>query len=74
MCLDNSIVVTAVRYRGGLEVIYLGDHCKLRLRVAGNESFVARVPAGDLASTAARGTRLTVAWAAADCRALPPLE
>ena len=28
-----------------LEVIYLGDHCKLRLRVAGSEEFIAKVPA-----------------------------
>ncbi len=64
----------ANRFTGELlEVIYLGDHCKLRLRVAGSESFVAKVPAGDAHSVAARGTRLPVAWAAGDCRALPPL-
>ncbi len=64
----------ANRFAGELrEVIYLGDHCKLRLAVAGNEGFVAKVPAGDRATTLARGASLAVAWDAAACRALPPL-
>ncbi len=57
-----------------LEVIYLGDHCKLRLRVAGSEAFIAKVPAGDPATIAPRGTPLTVAWPAQACRAIPPLD
>ncbi|MCC7041428.1 MAG: ABC transporter ATP-binding protein [Burkholderiales bacterium] len=62
------------RFVGDLrEVIYLGDHCKLRLAVAGNESFVVKVAAGDAATTLDRGSALAVAWDAAACRALPPL-
>ena len=52
-----------------LEVIYLGDHCKLRLRVAGREDFVAKVPATH-AAVASTGT-LTVSWHAEACLALP---
>jgi putative spermidine/putrescine transport system ATP-binding protein len=52
-----------------LEVIYLGDHCKLRMRVGGSDEFVAKVPA-----TAVQwkgGDALTVSWPATACLALP---
>ena len=52
-----------------LEAIYLGDHCKLRLRVAGSEDFVAKVPAASIAWQ--RGDALTVSWPAQACLALP---
>jgi putative spermidine/putrescine transport system ATP-binding protein len=52
-----------------LEAIYLGDHCKLRLRVAGSEDFVAKVPAASVAWQ--RGDALTVSWPAQACLALP---
>jgi putative spermidine/putrescine transport system ATP-binding protein len=52
-----------------LEAIYLGDHCKLRLRVAGSDDFVARVPAASVAWQ--RGDALTVSWPAQACLALP---
>jgi putative spermidine/putrescine transport system ATP-binding protein len=52
-----------------LEVIYLGDHCKLRMRVAGSDHFVAKVPAASVALR--RGDALTVSWPAQACLALP---
>ena len=52
-----------------LEVIYQGDHCKLRLRVAGNEDFVAKVPAVESAQWR-RGDVLAVSWPAQACMAL----
>jgi len=52
-----------------LEVIYLGDHCKLRMRVAGSEEFVAKVPAAGVAWN--RGDTLIVSWPAQACLALP---
>jgi putative spermidine/putrescine transport system ATP-binding protein len=52
-----------------LEVIYLGDHCKLRMRVAGSGEFVAKVPAAGAAWS--RGDALTVSWSAQSCLALP---
>jgi putative spermidine/putrescine transport system ATP-binding protein len=52
-----------------LEAIYLGDHCKLRLRVASSEDFVAKVPAASVAWQ--RGDALTVSWPAQACLALP---
>ena len=57
-----------------LEVIYLGDHCKLRMRVAGSDSFVAKVPATHPLTTTPRGVPLSVSWGTQDCRALPPLD
>ena len=53
-----------------LEVIYLGDHCKLRLRVAGSDEFIAKVPATSAAGWN-RGDALTVSWPASACIALP---
>ena len=52
-----------------LEVIYLGDHCKLRLRVAGSEDFIAKVPAAGVAWKG--GDTLTVSWHREACLALP---
>jgi putative spermidine/putrescine transport system ATP-binding protein len=52
-----------------LEVIYLGDHCKLRLHVAGSDDFIAKVPAAGLAWR--RGDALVVSWPAQACVALP---
>ena len=52
-----------------LEAIYLGDHCKLRLRVAGSDGFVAKVPAASVAWQ--RGDALTVSWPEQACLALP---
>jgi putative spermidine/putrescine transport system ATP-binding protein len=52
-----------------LEVIYLGDHCKLRMRVAGSDDFVAKVPASGVGWS--RGDALTVSWRAQACLALP---
>jgi len=52
-----------------LEVIYLGDHRKLRMRVAGSEEFVAKVPAAGAAWS--RGDALTVSWTAQSFLALP---
>ena len=52
-----------------LEVIYLGDHCKLRMRVAGSDAFVAKVPAAGVAWS--RGDAFDVSWPEAACLALP---
>ena len=53
-----------------IEVIYLGDHCKLRLRVAGSEDFVAKVAAAPAAGWTS-GAALTVSWPAQASIALP---
>jgi len=52
-----------------LEVIYLGDHRKLRMRVGGSDEFVAKVPAAGVHWKG--GDALTVSWPANACLALP---
>ena len=54
-----------------IEVIYLGDHCKLRLRVAGRDDFVAKVPA-ERAAGHDKGQAMSVSWPLHACVALPP--
>ncbi|MEM9268214.1 MAG: ABC transporter ATP-binding protein, partial [Pseudomonadota bacterium] len=53
-----------------LELIYLGDHIRCRMRVHGNEDFIVKVPnaAGHTHLTVGETTQVT--WATEDCRAL----
>ncbi|MEM7544377.1 MAG: ABC transporter ATP-binding protein [Pseudomonadota bacterium] len=53
-----------------MELIYLGDHIRCRLSVAGNDDFIVKVPnaAGHKHLTAGEDT--TVSWMTEDCRAL----
>jgi putative spermidine/putrescine transport system ATP-binding protein len=53
------------------EVIYLGDHCKLRLRVAGSDAFIAKVASGAAGPAMNRGDPLVVSWRPQSCLALP---
>ena len=55
------------------EVIYLGDHCKLRLRVAGSDAFVAKMATDDTGPALNRGDSLVVSWRPQSCLALPPM-
>jgi putative spermidine/putrescine transport system ATP-binding protein len=52
------------------ELIFLGDHLRARLAVAGNSDFVVKVRAKGQAEGLQQGTRIKVGWSAADCRAL----
>jgi putative spermidine/putrescine transport system ATP-binding protein len=52
------------------ELIYLGDHIRARLEVAGHSDFVVKVPNHGGASSIERGRAVHVGWRAADCRAL----
>lgn len=53
------------------ELIYFGDHTKLRLSLGGSDSFVARVTFKDGISGLRRGDSIPVSWSADCCRALP---
>ncbi len=57
------------------ELIYLGDHRRVRLSLAGREDFVVKVPAGHAHGALAPGATVTVGWQWTDCRALdaPPV-
>lgn len=56
------------------ELIYLGDHIRARLVVAGHNDFIVKVPnrAGD--TGVSEGLAVKVGWSAGDCRALDYLE
>ena len=53
-----------------LELIYLGDHIRCRLDVAGNTDFIVKVPNAAGARPLAVGETTTVSWMTDDCRAL----
>jgi len=53
-----------------LELIYLGDHIRCRLRVADSDEFVVKVPNSHEHSALQVGTETTVGWHTDDCRAL----
>ncbi len=53
-----------------LEVIYLGDHSRVRLRALGSDEFVLKVPVERLGTLPGPGGRLAIGWQAEHCRAL----
>ena len=52
------------------ELIYLGDHIRARLSVAGTEEFVVKIPNTDRNAALHEGMDVNLGWAAKDCRAL----
>lgn len=52
------------------ELIYLGDHIRCRMDVAGNREFIVKVPNASLSGDIKPGTSGFVAWDTQDCRAL----
>jgi putative spermidine/putrescine transport system ATP-binding protein len=52
------------------ELIFLGDHLRARLSVAGNEDFIVKVRHKGLANSLKQGGKVKVGWQATDCRAL----
>lgn len=72
---DDAVSDAAMNRFSGkvLEQIYLGDHTRIRLRVAGQESFIVKLPIWARGARVQPGDEVTVTWAAADCRALDPV-
>ena len=52
------------------ELIYLGDHMRVRATVCGNKDFVIKVPNSQGVPDLAPGTNISVGWRKEDCRAL----
>ncbi len=52
------------------ELIYLGDHIRARLEVAGHNNFIVKVPNKAGSDAIAEGKDVKVGWLAKDCRAL----
>ncbi|MEL6946938.1 MAG: ABC transporter ATP-binding protein [Pseudomonadota bacterium] len=55
------------------ELIYLGDHIRTRMRVAGNEDFIVKVPNSAGNKPLAEGATVTIGWKSEDCKALDPM-
>lgn len=53
-----------------LELIYLGDHIRCRMSVAGNTEFIVKIPNDADDKRLAAGDKVRVGWKVADCRAL----
>ena len=52
------------------ELIYLGDHIRTRMSVAGHPDFIVKVPNNAYHHELTEGQTTTVGWEAEDCRAL----
>ncbi|WP_118136671.1 ABC transporter ATP-binding protein [Oceanicella sp. SM1341] len=56
------------------ELIYHGDHIRVRMSVAGNPNFVVKVTNRQGHQPLAEGSTVKVGWDPADCRALDPMS
>jgi putative spermidine/putrescine transport system ATP-binding protein len=56
------------------ELIYLGDHIRARLEVAGHNNFIVKVSNKSGSDAIAEGKDVKVGWLAKDCRALDYIE
>ncbi len=54
------------------ELIYLGDHIRCRLSVAGNDEFVVKIPNAADEKRLKTGQTVRLGWKTSDCRALDP--
>ena len=55
-----------------LEVIYFGDHDRVRLAMAGRDDFIAQAPAGAAGGVLQPGQVVEIGWSSEYCRALAP--
>ncbi len=55
-----------------LELIYLGDHIRVRMNVCGDDEFIVKVPNNKGGRDMKVGQKAPVGWAIEDCRALDP--
>jgi putative spermidine/putrescine transport system ATP-binding protein len=53
------------------ELIYYGDHTRLRVAACGCRDILVKVPNSEIAPTVRMGEMIDIGWRAADCRALP---
>jgi putative spermidine/putrescine transport system ATP-binding protein len=52
------------------ELIYLGDHTRVRASVCGSDDFVIKVPNAEGVPDLAPGSTISIGWKKEDCRAL----
>lgn len=56
------------------EILYLGDHLRVIMNVAGNEDFIVKVRNKASGWDINEGQTIKVGWSAEDCKALDPVE
>ena len=57
------------------ELIYLGDHIRVRMTVAGNDEFIVKVRnSANMQYNLQEGDEMNVGWNTKDCRALEPIN
>ena len=54
------------------EVIYHGDHTRLRVDLLGNKEFILKVPNSSSGMNIKEGKEINIGWNSSDCRALDP--
>ena len=54
------------------EVIYHGDHKRLRVDLLGNKEFILKVPNSSNRIDIKEGKEINIGWNSVDCRALDP--
>jgi putative spermidine/putrescine transport system ATP-binding protein len=54
------------------ELIYLGDHIRVRVHLCGNDQFIVKLPNASGERRVKVGETLRLGWASKDCRALDP--
>ena len=54
------------------EVIYHGDHTRLRVDLLGNKDFILKVPNSSNRMDIKEGREINIGWNSVDCRALDP--
>ena len=54
------------------EIIYHGDHTRLRVDLLGNKDFILKVPNSTARLDLKKGNVLNIGWNSVDCRALDP--
>jgi len=52
------------------ELIYLGDHIRTRVNIAGNNEFIVKLPNSAHHTILSEGKNVSLGWEAEDCRAL----
>ena len=52
------------------ELIYLGDHTRVRLNLCGNDQFTVKVPRNEVGEHISIGEKVRIGWNMEDCRAL----
>ncbi|MDC3127380.1 ABC transporter ATP-binding protein [Candidatus Pelagibacter bacterium] len=61
------------KHKGKIEeIIYHGDHARVRLNLLGNKEFILKVPNSSARMDIKRGNEISVGWNSQDARALDP--